>query len=116
MITRWPVAGSRGSPRLASLIYLRKPCHERVLTSSLSTKRSSPLAMPARKWKERRGEKGKGGERRKERGGSTRIKWKKGEERWIRREKIMKSTRKKKETSKKEERWLKRGHEKLKKE
>lgn len=53
MITRWPVAGSRGSPRLASLIYLRKPCHERVLTSSLSTKRSSPLAMPARKWKER---------------------------------------------------------------
>lgn len=53
MITRWPVAGSRGSPRLASLIYLRKPCRERVLTSSLSTKRSSPLAMPARKWKER---------------------------------------------------------------
>lgn len=44
------------------------------------------------------------------------MKWKKGEERWIRREKIMKSTRKKKETSKKEERWLKRGHEKLKKE
>lgn len=62
------------------------------------------------------GEKGKGGERRKERGGSTRIKRKKGEERWIRREKIMKSTWKKKETSKKEERWLKRGHEKLKKE
>lgn len=45
-----------------------------------------------------------------------RIKWKKGEEKWIRREKIMKSTWKKKETSKKEERWLKRGHEKLKKE
>lgn len=63
MITRWPVAGSRGSPRLASLIYLRKPCHERVLTSSLSTKRSSPLAMPARKWKERDEE-----ERRKENG------------------------------------------------
>lgn len=59
MITRWPVAGSRGSPRLASLIYLRKPCHERVLTSSLSTKRSSPLAMPARKWKERDEEEGK---------------------------------------------------------
>lgn len=112
MITRWPVAGSRGSPRLASLIYLRKPCRERVLTSSLSTKRSSPLAMPARKWKKRdEGRKEKG-----ERGGSTRIKWKKGEERWIRREKIMKSTWKKKETSKKEERWLKRGHEKLKKE
>lgn len=63
MITRWPVAGSRGSPRLASLIYLRKPCHERALTSSLSTKRSSPLAMPARKWKERDEE-----ERRKEKG------------------------------------------------
>lgn len=63
MITRWPVAGSRGSPRLASLIYLRKPCRERVLTSSLSTKRSSPLAMPARKWKERDEE-----ERRKEKG------------------------------------------------
>lgn len=70
----------------------------------------------AREEMEGRGEKGKGGERRKERGGSTRIKRKKGEERWIRREKIMKSTRKKKETSKKEERWLKRGHEKLKKE
>lgn len=66
MITRWPVAGSRGSPRLASLIYLRKPCRERVLTSSLSTKRSSPLAMPARKWKERdegRKEKGREEER-----------------------------------------------------
>lgn len=59
MITRWPVAGSRGSPRLASLIYLRKPCHERVLTSSLSTKRSSPFAMPARKWKERDEEEGR---------------------------------------------------------
>lgn len=59
MITRWPVAGSRGSPRLASLIYLRKPCRERVLTSSLSTKRSSPLAMPARKWKERDEEEGR---------------------------------------------------------
>lgn len=66
----------------------------------------------AREEMEGRGEKGKGGERRKERGGSTRIKRKKGEERWIRREKIMKSTWKKKETSKKEERWLKRGHEK----
>lgn len=59
MITRWPVAGSRGSPRFASLIYLRKPCRERVLTSSLSTKRSSPLAMPARKWKERDEEEGR---------------------------------------------------------
>lgn len=68
----------------------------------------------AREEMEGRGEKGKGGE--KERGGSTRIKRKKGEERWIRREKIMKSTWKKKETSKKEERWLKRGQEKLKKE
>lgn len=63
MITRWPVAGSRGSPRLASLIYLRKPCHERVLTSSLSTKRSSPLAMPARKWKEKDEERKEKGER-----------------------------------------------------
>lgn len=69
MITRWPVAGSRGSPRLASLIYLRKPCRERVLTSSLSTKRSSPLAMPARKWKKRdegRKEKGERGGKKEE--------------------------------------------------
>lgn len=67
MITRWPVAGSRGSPRLASLIYLRKPCRERVLTSSLSTKRSSPLAMPARKWKdEERKEKGERGGKKEE--------------------------------------------------
>lgn len=67
MITRWPVAGSRGSPRLASLIYLRKPCHERVLTSSLSTKRSSPLAMAARKWKdEGRKEKGERGGKKEE--------------------------------------------------
>lgn len=70
-----------------------------------------------------RGEKGKLAEdKRTEKGElreeerKRRIKWKKGEEKWIRGEKIMKSTWKKKETSKKEERWLKRGHEKLKKE